>query len=146
VLSADENDISELCGARESKTQESLCRSTSEVNSPWQNEVSERNMKPETRGSGARSRSPQRPLKELAPLPSCREVWITCLIQLYATYVKAFHRSKSCPWFSIPSEPARKPGHAVSLVSCLSKFEFCDQRTNGEPRILGSHEEFRSPS
>jgi hypothetical protein len=57
VLSADENDISELCGARESEAQENLRRSTSEVNSPWQREVGERNMKPQTRGSGPRSRS-----------------------------------------------------------------------------------------
>jgi hypothetical protein len=112
---------------------EIMCRSTSKVNSPWQSEVGERNIKPETRDSGPMSR----PLKELAPLPSRREVWIT------ASY--SFMQPTSKPssievlfMVSIPSEPAREPGHAVSYVSYMSKFEFCGQRTmiNLESRVV----------
>ena len=89
MLSADENDISELCGACESEAQESLCRSTSEVNSPWQSEVGERNMKPETRGSGPRSRSPEA-FEGVGTVVLMSRSLDYCLIQLHATYVKAF--------------------------------------------------------
>ena len=89
MLSADENDISELCGTCKSEAQESLCRSTSKVNSLWQSEISERNMKPETSGSGLRSRSPKA-LEGVGTVILMSRSLDYCLIQLHATYVKAF--------------------------------------------------------
>ena len=76
-------------------------RSTSEVNSPWQSEVGERNTKSETRASGPRSGSPWalEGVSAVALVPRSLDY---CLIRLYATYVKGFtDRSLSLVFHSL---------------------------------------------
>src|SRR2546423_284718 len=84
-------------------------------------------MKPETRGSGPRSGSPEA-LEGVGTVVLMSRSLDYCLIQLHAIYVKDFiDRS---PVHGFPFPPSLPVGLDMpSPISYLSKLEFCDQRT-----------------
>jgi hypothetical protein len=119
-------------------------RSASEVNSPWQSEVGERNMKLETRDIGPTSRSPEA-LEGVSSVALTSRSLDYCLIQLHATYIKTFiDRSPVHGFYSLRACPRARTCRILCLL--FVKVRILGPKDNDQPRIPGSHEEFRLPS